>query len=95
MEILDPVPDGQRSPSPTQQGLLGLNLSVLGAMVSFSPTPTHLREMTQYKDTRLRGCVCVHALIQSCLLQAQLCLNKETKETESYDPFPQPPSCVP
>ena len=37
----------------------------------------------------------LHALIQSCLLQAQLCLNKETKETESYDPFPQASSSVP
>lgn len=39
--------------------------------------------------------MCLHALIQSCLLQAQLCLNKKTKETESQDPTPQPPSCVP
>lgn len=53
--------------------------------------PSPLREMTQYKDTRPRGGVCPHALIQSCLLQAQLCLNEKTKETPPHGPPPVSP----
>lgn len=101
MGILDPVPDPRwaERPHPTQQGLVGLSQPIVGSIFvgchgEFFSHPNTLREMTRYKDTRLRGCVCVHALIQGCLLQAQLCLNKKTKETESQNPFPWPPSCV-
>lgn len=36
---------------------------------------------TRCKENRPRGLLCFHALIQSCLLRVQLCLNR-TKETK-------------
>lgn len=89
-----------RDPSPTQQGLVGPSQPTadpihVGCHGEFCTHRNTLKEMTPYKDTRLRGCACVHALIQSCLLQAQLCLNKRTKETEVKTPSHGPPPVTP
>lgn len=58
---------GREAPaSPTSQGLVGPSQLIadsfcVGCYGGFLTHPNTLREMTRHKDTRLRGCMCVHA----------------------------------
>lgn len=98
VEILDPTPahGWAAKLQPYTQGLAGLSQPIadsvcVGCSAEFLTHPNTLRGMTQYKDARLRGCARVHALIQSCLLQAQLCLNKRDKGDGESRPLPTAP----
>ena len=72
---------------PAQKGSLSARLfpactlGLPGWQGRFESPPPLLRKQTRHKENRPRVLLRFHALIQSCLLQVQLCLNR-TKETK-------------